>query len=88
MSYLPIERLTVYSRRMDDVPTRYDNFLYLLAELEQAIERNTIQWDAKSSISAQRRLDRLTAKLRRIATKSTGHSALRSASRPQAPSHR
>ena len=48
-------------------PTPQENFLGLLAELEQAIERNTIEWDATSAISTQQRLDRLAAMMRRIA---------------------
>ena len=48
-------------------PTPQENFLGLLAELEQAIERNTIEWDATSAISTQQRLDRLAAIMRRIA---------------------
>jgi hypothetical protein len=48
-------------------PTPQENFLGLLTELEQAIERNTIEWDATSAISTQQRLDRLAAMMRRIA---------------------
>ena len=48
-------------------------FLYLLAEMEAAIRRGTIQWDAESAVSAQQRLDRLSAILRRIAAEVREH---------------
>ena len=54
-------------------PTPHDQFLYLLAEMEAAIERGTIQWDAESAVSAQQRLDRLSAILRRIAAEVREH---------------
>jgi hypothetical protein len=33
-------------------PTRLDNFMYLLSELERAIERGGIEWDAASALAA------------------------------------
>ena len=54
-------------------PTSYQLFLYLLAEMEAAIEHGTIQWDAESAVSAQQRLDRLSAILRRIAAEIREH---------------
>jgi hypothetical protein len=57
----------------NDNPTPPDQFLYLLAEMEAAVERGTIQWDAESAMSAQQRLDRLNAILRRIAAEIREH---------------
>jgi len=50
-----------------------ENFLYLLSELEQAVGRGTIKWDADAALSAQQRLDRLAAILRRIAAEARDH---------------
>jgi hypothetical protein len=50
-----------------NTPMASENFLYLLSELEQAVARDTIKWDAAAALSAQKRLDRLAAILRRIA---------------------
>jgi len=41
-------------------PTPYDQFLYLLAEMEAVMQRGTIRWDAESALSAQQRLDRMS----------------------------
>jgi hypothetical protein len=41
--------------------------MYLLSELERAIERGGIEWDAASALAAQRRLDRLAAIVQQIA---------------------
>jgi hypothetical protein len=41
--------------------TQYENFLYLLTELELMVGSNKIRWSAESAILAQRRLDKLTA---------------------------
>ena len=54
-------------------PDGLQNFLYLLSELEQAVERGTIKWDAAAALSAQQRLDRLAAILRRIAAEARDH---------------
>jgi hypothetical protein len=55
----------------DDNPigplTRLENIHYLLGELEGAIERGGIEWDAASALAAQQRLDRLAAIVRQIA---------------------
>jgi len=56
-----------------DTPMASENFLYLLSELEQAVERGTIKWDAAAALSAQQRLDRLAAILRRIAAEARDH---------------
>ena len=50
-----------------DTPMAQENFLYLLSELEQAVGRGTIKWDAAAVLSALQRLDRLAAILRSIA---------------------
>jgi hypothetical protein len=50
---------------MDDL-TPHDNFLYLMSELEQAIERRTIVWSIESSREAQRRLYKLAATIHRM----------------------
>jgi hypothetical protein len=55
----------------DDDPigqlTRRENIHYLLTELERAIERGGIEWDATSALAAQKRLDRLAAIVQQIA---------------------
>jgi hypothetical protein len=48
-------------------PTRLDNFMYLLSELERAVELGGIEWDAASALAAQQRLDRLAAIVQQIA---------------------
>jgi len=40
-----------------DTPMASESFLYLLSELEQAVERGTIKWDAAAALSAQQRLE-------------------------------
>jgi len=50
-----------------------ENFLYLLSELEQAVARDTIKWDAAAALSAQERLDRLAAILQRIVAEARDH---------------
>ena len=51
-----------------EVFTSYENFLYLLAELELAIASGKIEWPEASVTAAWRRLDRLTAAVRQLAT--------------------
>jgi len=48
-------------------PTRLDNFMYLLSELERAVELGGIEWDAASALAAQQRLYRLAAIVQQIA---------------------
>jgi hypothetical protein len=36
----------------NEPPARLDNFMYLLSELERAIERGGIEWDAASALAA------------------------------------
>jgi hypothetical protein len=58
----------------DDRPiTYYERFLYLLTELEQVVEQGGIQWEAESAVVSQRRLDRLSAIIRRIAAERRSH---------------
>jgi len=56
-----------------NTPMASENFLYLLSELEQAVARDTIKWDAAAALSAQKRLDRLAAILQRIAAEARDH---------------
>ena len=46
--------------------TPYENFLYLLTELELIVGSNKITWTAASAILAQRRLDKLTAAVHQL----------------------
>jgi hypothetical protein len=50
-----------------DGSARIEHFLHLLAELERTVEHDLVEWNAESALSAQRRVDRLAAMLRRIA---------------------
>jgi hypothetical protein len=45
----------------------YENFLYLLWEMESTIERNVIQWSTETAESARRRLENLASALDHIA---------------------
>ena len=47
--------------------TRLHNFMYILSELERAVELGGIEWDAASALAAQQRLDRLAAIVQQIA---------------------
>jgi hypothetical protein len=47
--------------------TRLHDFMYILSELERAVELGGIEWDAASADVAQRSLDRLAAIMQRIA---------------------
>jgi hypothetical protein len=46
---------------------RLQNFMYILSELERAVELGGIEWDAASALAAQQRLDRLAAIVQQIA---------------------
>jgi hypothetical protein len=48
-------------------PAPYENFIYLVAELEAALDRRTIHWSAPSVRAAQQRLAKLSAELHQIA---------------------
>jgi hypothetical protein len=52
----------------DKPPVDARHFLSVLAHLESLLEAEVIAWDAKSSALAQKRLDRLTEEVRRIAS--------------------
>jgi hypothetical protein len=45
----------------------YENFLYLLWEIESAVGRNVIQWSTETAESARRRLENLASALNHIA---------------------
>ena len=47
--------------------TRLHNFMYILSELERAVELGGIEWDAESTVTAQQRLDWLAAIVQQIA---------------------
>ena len=49
----------------DDLPTPYEHFLWLLFELEQAVERKGIDWSAANPHLIQGRLLKLTEKVAR-----------------------
>ena len=53
--------------------TRQEDFLYLLSELEEVMEMGGVEWDPDSAVSAQERLDRLAAIMRRIAAELRNH---------------
>jgi hypothetical protein len=46
--------------------TQYENFLYLLTELELIVGSKKVNWSADSAILAQRRLDKLTAAVHQL----------------------
>jgi hypothetical protein len=45
----------------------YDKFLYLLWEMESAVERNVIQWSTEAAETARHRLENLASALSHIA---------------------
>jgi hypothetical protein len=51
---------------------RHGWFMYLLAELETAIERDASKWDADAAKDAQRRLNNLTAKVHKLISRIEG----------------
>jgi hypothetical protein len=62
---------------MSNDPTRpstpYENFLYLLAEMEKALERGSIDWPPGAAKAAQRRIARLFVQLDAIIKLPPGH---------------
>ena len=50
--------------------TSYENFLYLLAELELVVQSGTVRWAAASAVLAARRLDKLAATMHELAIQS------------------
>jgi hypothetical protein len=49
--------------------TQYENFLYLLSELELIVGSNKIRWSADAVILAQCRLDKLAAAVHQLVSK-------------------
>jgi len=45
----------------------YENFQYLLWEMESAVGRNVIQWSTETADSARRRLENLVSALDHVA---------------------
>jgi hypothetical protein len=56
-------------RKPPEPVTRYENFLYLLAELERVVASGKIECSAASALEAWHRLGRLTAAVRQLATR-------------------
>jgi hypothetical protein len=54
-------------------PTPYENFLYLLSEIEQALERGVIVWAPDGAKNAQRRVARLFVQLDAIISRPAIH---------------
>lgn len=50
----------------DTTPTAEDNLMYLLYELERAVEQPTINWSDELAANVQRRLESLGGAIRRI----------------------
>jgi hypothetical protein len=53
-------------RAPPDVFTSYENFLYLLAELELVVGSGRIEWSTASALAARRRMEELTARMRQL----------------------
>jgi hypothetical protein len=53
--------------------TPYENFLYLLSEIERALERGVIVWPSGAAKEAQRRIARLFIQLDAISTQPALH---------------
>jgi hypothetical protein len=70
---MKIRRTVVRVEPLIDPPAPYENFLYLLAEMEAAIDRGTIRWSPETAKAAQRRLGRLFMRLDAIATQPPFH---------------
>jgi hypothetical protein len=52
--------------------TSYENFLYLLAELEIVVQSGAIKWTAAAAFLAVRRLDTLAGTMRKLAIQPDG----------------
>ena len=61
------------SNDLKEPPTPYENFLYLLTELERALERGAIDWPPGAAKAAQRRIARLFVQLDAIIKLPPGH---------------
>jgi hypothetical protein len=55
-----------------EVITSYENFLYLLAELELVVQSGAVRWTAAAAIMAARRLDKLAGKMHELAVQFDG----------------
>jgi hypothetical protein len=51
-------------KRQPEVFSGYENFIYLLTELELVVDAGTIQWSATTAGAATRRLEKLAARTR------------------------
>jgi hypothetical protein len=58
----------------DRFPTRYEYFLYLLFELERAVERGGIDWPAAESAGIRARLARIAEKVAQPSRRGDGTS--------------
>jgi hypothetical protein len=65
---MKIRRTVVRAGPLIDPPTPYEQFLYLLWEMEAVIERGTIRWPPETAKEARWRLGRLCIQLDVIAT--------------------
>jgi hypothetical protein len=54
---------------MSDAPTRAENILYLMFEIEQALDRGNLTWTPMQAAAFKRRLASLATKLRDTAAK-------------------
>jgi hypothetical protein len=61
--------MSKHPRKAFDRGVRQDWLLYLLREVEIAIERNSDQWDAEVAKAAHKRLERITAETGKVAAK-------------------
>jgi hypothetical protein len=49
--------------------TPYDNLLYLLFEIEQAVQHSDVRWSRRRTEAVRRRLTRIVQQLARLAEK-------------------
>jgi hypothetical protein len=54
------------TRQLPQTFTGYENFVYLLAELELVIEGGTIEWSVATANATKHRLEELARKMERI----------------------
>jgi hypothetical protein len=53
-------------KQSPEVFTAYENFIYLLTELELVVEAGAIRWSPATVNSAKRRLEELAAKMHQV----------------------
>ena len=65
---------TMPGNKTDDngFPTLYDQFLYLLFELERAVEREGIDWSAVNTPLIEARLLKIAEKVARASSRNSG----------------